>query len=145
MDFIGGYSRKDYLRDRLAGLKDRLASTPPREPEPVASKPHRLAGRLTEAMREEIVAKYEAGVPSTKLVREYGIGKGTVLKILREGGAAMRNQGLSDEQVGEAARLYESGLSLARIGERFGVDSTTVHRVLVGRDVRMRDTHGRER
>ncbi|MBF6177715.1 helix-turn-helix domain-containing protein [Nocardia otitidiscaviarum] len=84
-------------------------------------------------------------MPTTKLVLEYRIGKGTVLKLLRDAGVAIRNQGLSDEQVGDATRLYESGLSLARIGERFGVDASTVHKALVRRGVPMRDTHGRER
>ncbi|MBF6513006.1 helix-turn-helix domain-containing protein [Nocardia cyriacigeorgica] len=84
-------------------------------------------------------------MPSTKLVREYRIGKGTVLKLPREAGVAIRNQGLSEAQVGEAARLYGSGLSLARIGERFGVDASTVHKAILRRGVSMRDTHGRER
>lgn len=128
MDFIGGYSRKACLTDRFRTLKERLASAPPREHDPVKPKPRRLSDRLTEAMRHEIMAKYEAGVPTTKLVHEYRIGKGTVLKLLRDAGVAIRNQGLSDEQVGDAARLYESGLSLARIGERFGVDASTIHK-----------------
>lgn len=145
VDFIGGYSRKDYLRDRFLVLKDRLASYPPRDPEPVPSAPRTSRHRFTPELRAEIVAKYEAGVPSTQLVREYGMGKGTVLKLLRDAGVAIRNQGLRDKQVGEAAQLYESGLSLARIGERFGVDGSTVHKVLLGRGVSMRDTHGRER
>ncbi|TCJ96315.1 helix-turn-helix protein [Nocardia alba] len=72
------------------------------------------------------------------------MGKGTVLTILREGGASIRNPRLSEEQTTEAARLYETGQSLARIGERLGADSTTVRRALLKRNIRMRDTHGRE-
>jgi hypothetical protein len=41
--------------------------------------------------------------------------------------------------------LYREGWSLARIGERMGVDPTTVLARLPERGVRMRDTHGRER
>lgn len=107
--------------------------------------PRSLRHRLTSEVRTEIVAQYEAGVPSTQLVREYGLGKGTILKVLREGGVKMRNQSLTEQQIAKAEQLYGSGLSLARIGERSGVDSTTVHRALVRRGVRMRDTHGRER
>lgn len=48
-------------------------------------------------------------------------------------------------QVEEAAHLYRQGWSLARLGERFEVDSTTVWRALRAQGVRMRDSHGRER
>jgi DNA-directed RNA polymerase specialized sigma24 family protein len=57
----------------------------------------------------------------------------------------MRMRGLSAEQIDEAVRLYEAGQSLARIGERLGVDAGTVRARVVERRVRMRDTHGRER
>jgi DNA-directed RNA polymerase specialized sigma24 family protein len=38
----------------------------------------------------------------------------------------MRRQGLFPEQIDEAVQLYEEVWSLARIGERMGVDPTTV-------------------
>jgi DNA-directed RNA polymerase specialized sigma24 family protein len=57
---------------------------------------------------------------------------------------SIRNQGLSDDQIAEAAQHYASGLSLAKIGARFGVDHGTVWRALKKRGVKMRDTHGRE-
>ena len=64
---------------------------------------------------------------------------------LREVGVQIRNQGLTDEQIADAVRLYESGLSLAKIGAEVGVDHGTVRRQLLRHSVRMRDTHGLER
>ncbi|UGT64410.1 helix-turn-helix domain-containing protein [Nocardia asteroides] len=148
MDLIGAYSRQAWLSDRLDALKDRLTSTPLRDVSHTPSaRPHqrKYKQRLTQAIRDEIVAKYNAGATSTQLVREFHLGKGTVLKILHEGGAAMRNQGLNPAQVAQAAHLYESGQSLAQIGTYFNVDPGTVHDALRKRGVRMRDTHGRER
>jgi IS30 family transposase len=57
----------------------------------------------------------------------------------------IRNQGLTEEQIAEAVRLYESGLSLAEVGAKVGVDHGTVRRQLLRHSVTMRDTHGRER
>jgi hypothetical protein len=107
------------------------------------SSSHKLSQRLT---AETIVTRYEAGEPSTSLMKAFNLSKGSVLKVLREAGATMRNQGLSQEQISEAQRLYEeTEWSLARIGEKFNVDHGTVWRQLVKRGVRIRDTHGRER
>lgn len=57
----------------------------------------------------------------------------------------MRHRGLAPDQVNEAARLYGHGWSLARIGQKMGVDPTTVMTKLRGRGTRMRETQGRIR
>jgi hypothetical protein len=57
----------------------------------------------------------------------------------------MRQRGLSPEQIHEAVRLYESCWSLARIGERFSVDPTTVLNRLRDRGMPTRDAQGRPR
>jgi len=107
------------------------------------SEPFKLNQRLNPAIVAEIVARYEAGEPSTALAVAFGISKGSVLKLLREAGTQIRNQGLSDDQVAEAAQFYASGHSLAQIGVHLGVDHGTVWRQLRKRGVKMRDTHGR--
>ena len=55
----------------------------------------------------------------------------------------MRNQGLSPEQVLGAARLYQSGWSLAKIAVHFGVSTKHIHDRLRAAGVVMRDRHGR--
>jgi hypothetical protein len=91
------------------------------------------------------VARYEAGESSIALGRTFGIGKNSVIRLLRDAGVPIRNQGLSDDQITEPVRLYESGLSLAKIGIQLGVDHGTVRRQLLKHGVKMRDSHGRER
>jgi hypothetical protein len=54
----------------------------------------------------------------------------------------MRRRGLSPDQVDH---LYNLGWSLARVGERLGVDHTTVLTTLRERDVPTRDSHGQPR
>lgn len=105
--------------------------------------PFKLDQRLKPAILAEIVARYEAGEPSTAIAASYGLSKGSVIRLLREAGVLIRNQGLTGGQIAEAAQLYASGLSLAKIGVKFGVDHGTVWRQLTKRGVKMRDTHGR--
>jgi hypothetical protein len=56
-------------------------------------------------------------------------------------GVIIRQRGLTVDQVGESVRLYRKGWSVARIGESFGVDGTTVWRSLQRQGVAMRKPH----
>jgi len=47
----------------------------------------------------QLVADYESGTPSIRLTMIYGHGKGSVLKLLRDAGVQMRNQGLSENSL----------------------------------------------
>ena len=57
----------------------------------------------------------------------YGLGKGTVLRLLREHGVELRHQSLKPDQLQEAVRLYEQGRSLAQVGAYFGRDASFIH------------------
>lgn len=116
-------------------------STKSTEPQP----PFKLDQRLKSEIVAEIVARYEAGEPSTAIANLFDLSKGSVIRLLRDAGVTIRNQGMTDDQIAEAGQLYGAGLSLAKIGVKFGVDHGTVWRALKKRDVKMRDTHGRDR
>ena len=58
-----------------------------------------------------------------ELAARFGIHRVTVSAHLHRRGVTLRHQGLDDEGVNEAIRLYEGGWSLARIGDRLGVDA----------------------
>ena len=47
-------------------------------------RPYRIAQRLDEATIQQLVQDYRDGIPTTRLTMRYGLGKGTVLKLLRE-------------------------------------------------------------
>ena len=69
--------------------------------------PHRLDRKLSPEIAAQLVADYESGTPSTHLTMIYGLGNGSVLKLLRDAGVQLRNQGLSEDKLDEAASLCE--------------------------------------
>lgn len=80
-----------------------------------------------------------------ELGERFGIARQTVCRYLHRHHVPMRMRGLSPEQVDEAVRLYQAGWSLARIGNRMGVDDMTVLHRLRERGVQTRNPQGRER
>ncbi|WP_407669263.1 helix-turn-helix domain-containing protein [Nakamurella multipartita] len=53
-------------------------------------------------------------------MQTYGLGKGAVLRVLKEAGVEMRHQGLNDEDQDEAVRRYIQGQSAARVADQLG-------------------------
>ena len=101
--------------------------------------PGTLSQRLKSDTVAQIVERYETGEPSTTLAAAYGISKGSVIKLLREAGVKIRNQGLTDDQSSHAlSRRVVAG----QYRRTPGVDHGTVSRQLRKRGVKMRDTHG---
>jgi hypothetical protein len=49
--------------------------------------------RVTSRLRAEVVRRYEAGAPSREVAEELGIGKATVLKVLRTEGVQLKPMG----------------------------------------------------
>ncbi len=88
---------------------------------------------------------YRAGQTVYQLAEAYGINRHTVAQHLRASGVRMRLDGMTTEQIEQAAVLYESGWSLARIADRFDVTAKTVRTRLREQGVPMRDSHGRPR
>ena len=73
------------------------------------------------------------------LAERFGIHRATVRQILLRQGVPLRVRGLTEEQVEEAVKLYVEGSSVARLGQRFHANGTTVWRALLGRGVEMRE------
>ncbi len=104
MDVAGGYSKLDTFRGQVKILRNCLvtadtgdfqaSSIRQQQPSPPTG-PFKLSQRLTAETIEMIVTRYEAGEPSTSLMKAFNLSKGSVLKVLREAGVTMRNQGLS--------------------------------------------------
>ena len=82
-----------------------------------------------------------------ELAHQYGIHRHTVAKHLRKEGVILRGgqTKLTHGVLAKATQLYADGHSLAQIGAHIGVDASTVHKALKNTDVKMRDSHGRER
>jgi hypothetical protein len=64
---------------------------------------HKLDTRVDVELIARLVAEYEAGTPSTQIMRMFQLGKASVLKLLREAGAEIRRQGLDEAGVSRRA------------------------------------------
>ena len=87
--------------------------------------------RLSDETRVAVIERYEAGETSTALAEAYGVAKSTILGILRANSVVVRRQPLTPEQVSEATRLYNSGLSLSQVAERLRVNQETMRVALL--------------
>jgi len=117
------YSNQASIWEHLRRVQRTLArvGTPRRiEPEPTPAVRARLDQRFDAETRARLVADYQAGTSTNQLMKDYDIGKGSVLRLLREAGVTLRNQRLSPAALESAVSLYNSGLSLKVVGERLG-------------------------
>lgn len=73
------------------------------------------------------MGRYQAGERVVDIAQALSINKTTVIDHHNRAGVKRRTRGMNDVQTDEAVkRLYASGLSLARIGERLGFNASTI-------------------
>lgn len=101
--------------------------------------------RLTDEEKQKLVDAYIAGATTYQLAAQFGCHRNTVGNLLKSRGIALRCVSMSESQIDQAVILYESGLSLARVGDELGFDDATIRLRLIERGIRMRDSHGRYR
>jgi len=65
--------------------------------------------------------------------------------ILKSNGVTMRLHPMQPDEIEQAIRLYESGLSLASVAERLPYDPSTIWREFKQLGVPMRDCQGKIR
>lgn len=111
---------------------------------PTPPTPRQKQVRLPRQQQEELVERYRAGALRRELAEAYGVCTGTVSNILKRHRAS-RKIGLTETEVGTAARRYETGQSLAEIAASLGVVANTVRTALVGHGVAMRSASGAAR
>lgn len=119
----------------LHGTASRVSDTVPMPP--------RRARRLTEEQVAQIATLYESGKTVYEISKSLNVPRTMVSTHLSRAGVVTRRRPLAASQIDEAVRLYESGLSLARVGERIGAAPRTIQLRLREREVQLRDTHGR--
>ncbi|MBN9156898.1 hypothetical protein [Microbacterium sp.] len=78
-----------------------------------------------------------------QIMAEFNIARTTVDRIARQHNIATRKvPALTDAQVDQAVRLYESGLSLAATAKQLASSPNTVRAALIGRAVVLRPRSG---
>jgi hypothetical protein len=92
---------------------------------------------------DEIIAGYLAGSTARELGDRWGVHRSTVAAFLKGRGVKLRNRPLDEAEVSAAIRLYQSGLSLATVGDRLDRDPNSVRLVLLKAGISRRDSHGR--
>lgn len=89
-----------------------------------------------------MIARYSAGETTTLLAEEFDVAKSTILGILRANNVVVRRQPLTPEQVVEAGRLYQAGLSLSQVAERLSVNQETMRVAIIASGVTVRPPSG---
>ena len=84
---------------------------------------------------------HERGRPIDKLASVFDVHRTTVMTHLDRAGVERRT-GVIDRHLDEARDLYESGSSLARVAERFGVDGETVRQAFKNAGISLRPRRG---
>ncbi|MGY2746238.1 DNA-binding CsgD family transcriptional regulator [Arthrobacter sp. UYCu723] len=140
MGVLQAYSKMSRQLDKLKSLIE-LHGTASRVPEP-APMPPRRARRLTEEQVAKIATEYESGKTVYEISKSLKVPRTMVSTHLARAGVITRHRPLTESQIDEAVRLYETGLSLARVGDRIGAAARTVQLRLRERGVQMRDSSG---
>lgn len=135
MVLTGTSSKQSSLVKRLAAELPALLARPAKQ-RPVRKR--QVQRRLTAEEVERLVAEYQAGADMKQLAQTWAMHRTTVAAQLRKAGVELRRQGVPDERLQEAVRLYAEGWSLQRLAERYGCDAETVRTTLKLQDVRMR-------
>ena len=145
VEVLSTFQKQGWLTSHLRKLTEEIESSLGRAGTS-SKKPqrHKLDHRIDGELVARVVAEYEAGTPTTQLTRMFSLGKGSILKILREAGVELRLPRMSAAELELARQLYESGLSLVDVSKQLGRPGhSTVYQALKRSGVRMRDSHGR--
>lgn len=98
--------------------------------------------QLSEEQRQDIINRYIAREPPTKIAASYGIKPDHVARLYRQAGGAPRGierKKISKEDEGEICRLYEEGFSCPEIAPKFNISESMVRKYLISNQVTMRD------
>ncbi len=103
-----------------------------------ASRIQRPQAALSSGQVDQMVVLYEGGATVYELANLFNCHRQTVSRWLKSRGVQMRLTGMLPEQVEEARRLYESGMTLKAVGAAVGVSRNHVRAHLVDAGVPLR-------
>jgi DNA-directed RNA polymerase specialized sigma24 family protein len=87
---------------------------------------HQKQRRLPDDEALAVATKYQAGMSAQRLAALFRCHRQTISAILDRHGANRPSLSTDPELLKRAIRLYESGLSLAKVGTAIGVSANTV-------------------
>ena len=123
VELLGANSNRNNVTRLLSILAGEGRDCPPARP---TRSPRQRQRRLTSEEIDGVVGRYKAGESANVLAGELGVHRTTIVGHLKRRGVLTRYRIITEKDLAEAARLYEEGWSLARVGEHFGVSARTV-------------------
>jgi transposase-like protein len=94
--------------------------------------------RMSPAVRAQLAAAYVSGSTIAEIQQEFGLGKASVSKLLRQESVEIRHHPLAEELLAEAIKLYKTGRSIREVAAELGAAKTTVRESLVKAGVVLR-------
>lgn len=89
---------------------------------------------ISENERHRIAKAYQRGLSSIEVGGKFGIAPFTVIKIARDYGIKIRTKGLqskfSKSEKRKILKLFNNGLSSYKIAEMYGVNQSTISRIV---------------
>ena len=122
MEILGANSNRNNVTRLLSILAGEGRDCPPARTTRLSRQKQR---RLTSEEIDGVVERYRAGESANLLARELGVHRTTIVGHLKRRGVSTRYKIIAEADLAEAVRLYAQGLSLARVGERFGIGALT--------------------
>lgn len=98
--------------------------------------------RLSPEELDDLVSAYVAGATVKDLATRFGVHRHTIAAHLDRAGVPRHQNGLTTSQVAEAAQLYDTGWSLAKIADYFSVQPTTIYYWLRKEGIQIRSRPG---
>ncbi len=100
-------------------------------------------GGLTDEQEAIVCARYQAGVTTYELGKNYSVAGNTISSILRRNNVKARSTreamgGLSDEQEAAVCTRYQAGESTIELGKAYAVNNATISKILKRNDVNIR-------
>ena len=142
MEVLGRYSHHSEQGEHV----ERLFEIVLLQPNSVKTRTIRqIQKRLRPDEVDQLVTDYTEGAKLADVALKFMINKSTASKLLESRGVTRRYRKLSQIERPKLVDLYQSGQSLAKIGDQFDVDPGTIRYHLLRSGVVLRDGHGRER
>lgn len=100
--------------------------------------PHRIDRRLPPNTIAQIVDSYRSGASTNQLCKQYGLSKGSMMKVLRDHDVPTRFQPMTSDEIDSAVALYAEEYSLRTISLKLGKSKGSVWKALYEHGVSMR-------
>lgn len=102
---------------------------------------HAVQRRLSQEIREQLLADYQRGISAKQLAGRYQLSRASIRLLLRESGLPQRYQAMTMSEIDQAVELYAAGSTIAAVAAVLGRPCSTIQTSLTRRGVTRRRRH----